>query len=123
MKRMFPEWMGMFLAVLAFVVPGTVWADQEEMVIKEQKGLRFKLPADWPVEERSGAVGPIPTEEYLSRKFSALNSRLDSVEKRLGTSETGLRAAEQRMGAAEAGLRSTQQRLASVEEKQFKTEE
>jgi len=38
---------------------------------KKMKGLHFQVPEDWPIEERGGIVGPIPTEEYIAIKFKA----------------------------------------------------
>jgi len=68
---------------------------KEEMVIREEKGLRFKLPADWPIEERDGVVAPILVEDYLSRKFSVLNTKFESVEVRIDSLEKRLAALEQ----------------------------
>jgi chromosome segregation ATPase len=43
------------------------------------------------------------------------DERLDKVEERLGTVETGLKEVEQRLGSVETGLKGVDQRLGSVE--------
>ncbi len=64
-------------------------------VVKTHDGLRFNLPADWPVEKRDGAVGPIPIEEYLARKFSALDARLRALEQQIGSLDVRMRVLEE----------------------------
>ena len=78
------------------------------METKTSKGLKFKLPADWPVEERNGVVAPIPPEEYYARKFSAIESRLKSVEQQTGSLELRLRVLEEKVKQQNqsGGLRS-----------------
>ena len=68
---------------------------QGDVVLKESKGLKFKVPADWPVEERDGGVGPIPAEEYMSRKFSAVATQIETLERRLSALEKRLSVLEQ----------------------------
>ena len=69
----------------------------EDTVVKEQKGLRFNLPADWPIEVKNGVVGPIPIEEYLGRKFTALSGRIDALEERVGLLDKEVRIIEQEL--------------------------
>ena len=53
---------------------------KEVTILKTKDGLNFKVPPDWPVEERNGVVGPIPIEEYLAQKFASLEKRIRGVE-------------------------------------------
>ncbi len=84
--------------------------DTDETVLekKSSKGLNFKLPPDWPVEERNGIVAPIPPEEYYGRKFNAVESRLQAVEKQTSSLELRLRALEEKVKQQNqsGGLRS-----------------
>lgn len=64
-------------------------------VVKTDDGLRFRLPADWPVEKRGAVVAPIPVEEYLSRKLSAFDARLRVLEQQLGSFDLRLRVLEE----------------------------
>lgn len=92
-----------WLVVVAwFVNPSAAWAQDastggDELVVKQKKGLQFKLPADWPIEERDGLVSPIPIEEYLSRKFTAVNARLEALHKAIGDLQTRMYAVEQEL--------------------------
>jgi hypothetical protein len=59
-------------------------AEGAELVTTEIAGVRFKLPADWPVEVRAdGVVSPIAPEDYLSRKFAVANTRMKTLEARI----------------------------------------
>ncbi len=79
-------------------------------VVKKKDGLRFNVPPDWPVEERNGAVGPIPIEEYLGRKFSSLESRLRVLEQQVSAFELRLRVLEEdAKKSSRGGLRSGEQ--------------
>src|SRR5207245_1138350 len=64
-------------------------------VMKTHDGLNFQLPPDWPVEKRNGVVGPIPIEEYLSKKFEAVDARMRALEQQLTSLELRLRAVEE----------------------------
>lgn len=79
-------------------------------VTKTKDGLRFQLPPDWPVEKRGGAVGPIPVEEYLSRKFSAVEKRLQLLEQQVGALDLRVRVLEERIKKQDS-LKSSDQRL------------
>lgn len=71
-------------------------------VVQSKSGLHFRVPADWPIEERGGVTAPIPIEEYVTRKFSTLESRIRTLEQQLSGSELRLRVLEegQRTGGA-----------------------
>ncbi len=75
---------------------------------KTERGLHFKVPADWPVEERNGIVSPVPIEEYLSRKFSAITSRFNVLEERVNTLEKRLRASEKETQRLKESLQALQ---------------
>ena len=90
------------LIVLLAMVPVSVAraADDKDdpknqMVVKTEQGLHFTLPADWPVEKRGGAVGPIPIEEYMSRKFSAMETRLRTLEQQMTSMDLRVRFLEE----------------------------
>lgn len=73
----------------------TVFAAQEleekeepyEVVVKTWKGLRFTVPPDWPIEERNNVIAPIPIEEYLAKKFSEMENRLEALGRQMQTLE------------------------------------
>jgi hypothetical protein len=97
------RWMMMGVGVLVWVAgvgaPDARAADDrgEGTVIKSEDGLRFKLPADWPVEKRGNVVAPIPVEEYLAKKFSAMDTRLRQVEQQLASFDLRLRVMEENL--------------------------
>jgi hypothetical protein len=82
--------------------------DQRVTVQKTEEGLHFNVPPDWPIEKRNGIVGPIPIEEYLSRKFSALESRVQELEKQTTGMDLRLRVMEEAMKGAQRRLQSTE---------------
>lgn len=100
--------------VAAFLASQSAWsaaADEKKDTASEAKtakGLHFKVPPDWPIEERNGVVGPIPLEEYLDRKFSGLESRMRTLEQQMSSLELRLRVVEEKQKAAgsTSGLRS-----------------
>lgn len=64
-------------------------------VRKTAERLHFQLPPDWPVEKRAGSVGPIPIEEYMARKFSAMDQRLKTLEQQVGSLDIRVRVLEE----------------------------
>jgi len=46
---------------------------------KQQNGLNFQVPEDWPIEKRGGLLAPIPTEEYISIKFKATEEEFQTI--------------------------------------------
>ena len=64
---------------------------------KTKEGLHFQLPEDWPVEKRGGVMAPIPIEEYLSRKFSAIGLQLQLLEQRVNGLDVRVRVAEEEL--------------------------
>ena len=88
-----------FLVGAAWLAPRPAQAadpkDGEGVTTKSEDGLRFRLPPDWPIEKRNGMTGPIPVEEYLARKFSALDNRLNQLESQLTSIDLRLRVVEE----------------------------
>lgn len=77
-------------------------------VKKTEEGLHFQLPPDWPVEKRGGVMAPIPIEEYLARKFKALETQLQIVEQRVNGLDVRLRVLEEGAKQQREGLRSSE---------------
>ena len=77
----------------------------DEVVVKSIEGHHLLLPKDWPVEKRDGRLVPIPIEEYLSRKFRAIEQTLQQFGARLGALEKRLGEFEQRDKALQIRLR------------------
>ncbi len=105
------------LAGIAWLVTGCwvvpVWAADERpassTVRKTAQGLHFNVPADWPIEERNGAVGPVPVEEYLSMKFKAIEGRLQAMDQQVGGLDLRLRVVEEQLKEQPKGMRSAEQ--------------
>ena len=100
MRRGVAAW-GALLVMLGAVGPAA-WLQAEDKgkegqgaVLKTEDGLRFRLPADWPIEKRGGITAPIPIEEYLSRKLGAIESRLQSLEQQVTSTDMRLRVLEE----------------------------
>ena len=74
-------------------------------VLKSEDGLRFQLPADWPIEKHGSVVRPIPVEEYLSKKFEAMDARMRALEQQMTSLELRLRAVEEE-NKKQQGLKS-----------------
>jgi hypothetical protein len=77
-------------------------------VQKTSEGLHFKVPPDWPIEKRGGIMAPIPIEEYLARKFKALEAQLQALEQRLNGFDVRLRVVEEQAKKQREGLRSSE---------------
>ena len=71
--------------------------DENEYTVKTEKNLRFQVPQDWPIEERNGVIGPIPIEEYLSRKFADVNVQLTSLNQQMNLLEARLQKTENQL--------------------------
>ena len=99
-----PTVLAVMLCLVASIGQSAVAADHDDAtpktVLKTQDGLRFELPADWPLEKRGGALGPIPVEAYLARKFAAIEIRLRMLEQQLGSTELRLRVLEESLKRA-----------------------
>lgn len=66
------------LVATAFVLGwGALYVSAEEP--KTQKGLRFNVPDDWPVEKRGGGLAPVPVEEYVLKRFKQVQDDLDTL--------------------------------------------
>lgn len=110
-------WRGWGIIALGLCVPSIAVAG-EELVTKEMKGFRFQVPADWPVEERAGKVGPVPVEEYLSKKFTAVTASMTELEKRVAAAEGRVAEMEKKASAAaalEPRVSTVEQRVVTME--------
>ena len=90
----------MILSVLGGLVVGALTpahaADKDAATThKTESGLHFQLPADWPIEKRGGVVGPIPIEEYVARKMTAMEGRLQGLEQQVGKMDIQVRVLEE----------------------------
>ncbi len=98
--------------VLAISVPGyaeePASKDRKPTVRKTEDGLHFNVPPDWPIEKRAGVTAPIPIEEYLAKKFSAIESRLQVLEQRVNGLDVRLRVQEEASKRPGQGLRSSE---------------
>lgn len=70
--------------------------DEKGHVVKNYRGLQFKVPEDWPIEKVGNAIGPIPIEDYMSRKFAELTERIKKQEETMAAMEKRLAGVERR---------------------------
>ncbi len=85
------KWLPIAVLILNLVAAKAVMADdkavsaesKKESEPKSAKGIQFSVPADWPIEKRNGALGPIPIEEYLALKFKKLEDRIVILENKV----------------------------------------
>jgi hypothetical protein len=91
-------------------------SDEPVTIRKTEAGLHFTLPPDWPVETRGGITAPIPIEEYLARKFRALELQLQAIEQRLNGLDLRFRVLEEDVKKQRQSLRSSEQATAAVGE-------
>jgi len=75
---------------------------------KTSERLHFNVPPDWPIEKRGGIMAPIPIEEYLARKFKALDARLRVLEQQFNGFDVRLRVVEEQAKQQRQGLRSSE---------------
>ena len=109
-------WVSLAILCFGFFPAGPIAAEESsaaaasQTVVKKKDGLRFNVPSDWPVEERNGAVGPIPIEEYLAKKFASLESRLRVLEQQVNSYDLRLRVLEESNKPSRSGgtLRSSE---------------
>ena len=79
------------------------WNEKYEENVKEQKGIRFKVPKDYPIKQYEGYIAPIPFEHYAYIKFEKANARIESLEKRVTEIEERLEAERSKRTAQAAG--------------------
>lgn len=81
--------------------------EQEEQVIKTENNIHFLLPPDWPIEEIGKIRRPIAVEDYVYRKFTAVEKRLQDLEQKISGLDVRLRVWEEQAKARSVqGLRS-----------------
>ena len=88
-------------AVLAALAVSAGAADEQQdppAVTKEKEGLYFTVPPDWPIEKRNGIMAPIPIEEYLGRKFGALDARIEKLDKENAELKARVQLLEDKVG-------------------------
>lgn len=71
--------------------------DDDEVTVKKEKGLSFKVADDWPIEERNGLVGPIPIEEYVSIKFKDIRTQLSNLSQQMSVLDLRLQTVEKQL--------------------------
>lgn len=95
-------------AAAALWSPSAGWAaDERAAVPKTKEGLHFTLPPDWPVEKRGGIVAPIPVEEYLAKKFKAIDEQFSAMDERF-------KALAQQVAGLERQLQHLEQRVGTL---------
>ena len=102
---------GVFFFAVIFLTLFIPWkrAEALELETKEIRGIKFKVPSDWPIEERQGTAGPIPVEEYLAQRFSKMDTRSDESEAKISELQNA--------------LNDTKTELANLKEKFYDVEE
>lgn len=109
-------------AAAAFVLGlGVLSVSAEEP--KTQKGLRFNVPDDWPVEKRGGGLAPVPVEEYVLKRFKQVQDDLDALRNdltaRLETCQGDVQAVRiqisEDLERVDENIRSLQQDMLAVE--------
>ena len=114
--RLFGVWLMAGLIGWAAQCPQRAWAvdpttadtPQDVTVERTSERLHFKVPADWPIEKRGGVTAPIPIEEYLARKFKALEGSVQSMEQRVNGLDLRLRVVEEEKKKQTSGLKPTE---------------
>jgi hypothetical protein len=64
--------------------------DENELVTKTVKNVSFSVPQDWEIRDGGGTVAPIPVEEYLSIKFTKVDTRFKNIETQTAETKSGL---------------------------------
>lgn len=101
----------MFLCSWPFEGP-LARAEEPKRTTKTLKGINFNLPADWPLEERGGALGPIPIEEYLIMKFEKTASHFKQLEDQIAG---GFKDHKARLNLLETKVDDIEKRLKDLE--------
>jgi len=91
--------LGIMLVSTAFA--GTSVGDSDKTTelagsVKDTRGLRFSVPDDWPIERVGNTIGPISIEDYMSRKFAAVNEKLDKQQETITALEKRVEDVERR---------------------------
>ena len=77
-------------------------------VLKAKEGLRLNLPDDWPVQKRGTGRIPVTIEEYLVRKFGAMDKRIQRLEQQFTATDLRLRVMEEELKKQQQQLKSTE---------------
>ena len=73
----------------------------EKEMLKTKGGIRFNLPEDWPIEKKGAALGPIPVEEYVSRKLEIMEKRVAALEGKISSLEKKVHSIEEEQKKAD----------------------
>ena len=107
----FPLLAGIF-ALVFFPSP---LAAERKTDVRTIKGIRFNVPEDWPIEERGGALGPIPVEEYVTLKFGQIGERFKTIEADQANSFSTLSEVRTRLKKLEKKIEDMDERLIDLE--------
>jgi len=109
MKLLFQSGVWGLIFMLAYHGPALAQEERTDSSksnpIRVVNGVGFSVPADWPIERRNGATGPIPIEEYMAMKFSRLEDRVSILEQKIAV----------RDGAEQEKVKTEKNRLQSYE--------
>lgn len=120
-----PKWLSITAFLFVVFTIGSAWLNlpwlshanaEDQNKVRSFKGLKFNVPDDWPIEERGGAVGPIPIEEYIAKKFSAIDSKFVEAEGKLINVKMRLDDIESRLDNAEKTSSDIETRLNDLEQ-------
>ena len=103
------------LVFLAARPPLGCTADAKDQV-RTVKGIRFKIPEDWPIEEHGGALGPIPIEQYVTLKFGKAEERFNEMETKLGADEKRVSDLNAKVEMLEESLKKIEDRIERASE-------
>lgn len=94
----------LILLACGFLTAAPVRAEEPEAAttVRTKDGLRFKLPPDWPIENHA----PISLEEYLARKFGALEKQLQGLEQQVSGMDLRVRVLEEQSKKQQQQMKS-----------------
>ena len=112
-------------ALICILASGLIWlglpwkgvqAQDDERKNVTAKGINFNVPEDWPIEERGGAVGPIPIEEYLGLKFRKVDAKFGDIESGTSGTKEKLNTIDERLNELEKTVSDIDTRLSDMEQ-------
>lgn len=105
----------LLVGVFALVFFPSPLAAERKTDVRTIKGIQFNVPEDWPIEERGGALGPIPVEEYVTLKFGKIEERFKTIEADQANSFSTLSEVRTRLKKLEKKIEDIDQRLIDLE--------
>lgn len=103
------------MEIIALVFFPAPLAAERKADVRTIKGIQFNVPEDWPIEERGGALGPIPVEEYVTLKFGQIEERFKTLEADQANSFSTLSEVRTRLKKLEKKIEDIDQRLIDLE--------